>query len=161
MNLTGDSQCDDGQFDVLAVDDPHAVICTSMPQGDSRSPAVYMQLTGMAPIVFVVRPACSSSSEVDIYLSAINIYTTRKPFHILKAAEELTVDKFEIEIEMFSDCPCYFELTVTANVLMDMIEAFLTGGGNLSMIDQNIVQDTGLVCILARIWSEILVRDYD
>ena len=61
-------------------------ICASMLQGDSRSPVVYMQLTAKVPLIFADKQDCSSSSEVDLYLAATNLYIDRKPFSILEAA---------------------------------------------------------------------------
>ena len=137
MNVTGDSQRDDGQSDVLAIEDPQVDICISMSQGDSRSPAVYVHLTGKAPLVLEDRQDRSSSGEVDLYLVATNLHIARRPFRNLEAAVESGVGKFETE--MVSDCPRCFELAVTANVLVDAFEAFSAGDGDMSMIDQNIV----------------------
>ena len=71
MNLTGDYQRDDDQFDVLSVDDLQADSCTSLPHGGLRL-TVNMQLTETAPLVFTDRPECNYSSDVDLYPPAAN-----------------------------------------------------------------------------------------
>ena len=149
MNLTGDSQPDNGQFDVLAIVNPQVDSCASVPQGESRSPA----------LVLANIPDCNSNIGIDLHLAAMKLWIARELFHILESALESAVEKFETE--KLSDRKCYFELAIIARVLMATLDAFAAGGRNLHIIDQNIVQDAGLVCVLGHICSEILGRDPD
>ena len=144
LNLDEDSHRVGNEFDTLAVDNPREA---KIEIDEKTQEDTCMQKEGY-------------SASINLYLSAKALYIERIPFRILQSAVETDVEALEVELN--SNYPCCFQLAVGANVLVTEFEVFLDGGNDLSKIDQNIVEDTGLVRILARFCSkEILDKSDD
>ena len=86
-------------------------------------------------------------ANIDIYHAVKACFIKHITLYIPELAVQKAIEALDVELD--SNCPGCFQLAVTDNVLVTEFEVFLDGGGDLSLVDQNIVENTGSVWLLA------------